>query len=528
MTMGPWGLHFDRTQTWWKQAADYIGYVSRAQYLLQAGKPVADILAFAGEDGSCWPHWGDQTVPPVPAGYDFEFVNAQALARATVKDGKIVLGNGLVYRLLILPDATHMTLDLVKTLHRLIEAGAVVSAPRPTRSPHFAPQTLAETYAAAVAAVWGDASAAHSGYRTLGLGRLYGQTPPVDILADLGLAPDFAIVAADTKPHIVFKHRQVGETGLYFVSNQNDRAVSVEAAFRVSGAVPQLWHPDSGIIEPAPIYSQADGIVRVPLTIGPSGSLFVVFKPAKVADHAVAIAAPSAADYRLIAAPGGLRLTAATAGSYTITTATGRHMTRAIAPPPPDIELDDDWQVSFPPNLGAPRTIVLPRLASLSVHGNAGVRYFSGSCTYRRDVHVPAEMLEDGNRIVLDLGVVAKLARLRVNNRDFGTLWHPPFRTDITKALKPGRNRLIVEVTNVWANRLIGDEQLEDDCEWIAIPGRGWRLKAWPQWLEHNRKRPSGRIAFSTWRFYDKDAPLPESGLIGPVRLCAWRSTTFR
>jgi hypothetical protein len=136
-------------------------------------------------------------------------------------------------------------------------------------------------------------------------------------------------------------------------------------------------------------------------------------------------------------------------------------------------------------------------------------------------------MLAHDNAVFIDLGIVKNLAQVRVNGFDFGVLWKPPFRVDVAKDLKPGRNHIEIEVTNNWANRLIGDEQLPDDCEWIAVPGRGWHLKQWPQWFVESKPRPSQRIAFSTWKFYSKDAPLPDSGLIGPVRLFAMMPVTL-
>jgi len=104
---------------------------------------------------------------------------------------------------------------------------------------------------------------------------------------------------------------------------------------------------------------------------------------------------------------------------------------------------------------------------------------------------------------------------LRVNGQNFGILWKPPFRADVTGALRPGRNLLEVKVTNLWPNRLIGDErQFPDDCEWS-----GPALARWPLWFLKGGPRPSGRFTFATWKHYGKDSPLLESGLLGPVRL---------
>ena len=111
------------------------------------------------------------------------------------------------------------------------------------------------------------------------------------------------------------------------------------------------------------------------------------------------------------------------------------------------------------------------------------------------------------------------MAAVRVNGKDAGVLWKPPFTVEVTKFLKAGRNKLEVKVTNLWPNRLIGDEQYPDDCtadgSWKTGP-----IPAWPEWLLKHQPRPEPhRVTFTTWKYYTKDSPLLPSGLLGPVRL---------
>jgi hypothetical protein len=101
-----------------------------------------------------------------------------------------------------------------------------------------------------------------------------------------------------------------------------------------------------------------------------------------------------------------------------------------------------------------------------------------------------------------------------LNGHDFGVLWKPPFRVNVTAAAKPGANKLVVKITNLWPNRLIGDEQLPPDCQWD-----GQQLRAWPQWLRDGQPSPTGRLTFTTWHHWTKGAPLLPSGLLGPVTL---------
>jgi hypothetical protein len=125
-------------------------------------------------------------------------------------------------------------------------------------------------------------------------------------------------------------------------------------------------------------------------------------------------------------------------------------------------------------------------------------------------------------RLNLDLGRVAVMAEVKVNGQDFGIWWKPPFRADITEALKPGENRLEIKVVNLWINRMIGDEQLAED----SARNPNGTLKEWPQWVNEGKSSPTGRSTFTSWRLWKKDSPLQESGLLGPVRLVsAWEET---
>lgn len=519
MTMGPWGLHFDRTQTWWNQSAAYIHYLTRSQFLLQAGVAVADVLAFAGEDSQSAPQWGGEPVPQMPEGHDYEFIGLKDLAAASIQDGAIVLGNGRPYRMLVLPDVPYMTLDLLRVIARLVEQGGAVLAPRPKRNPHFASAAYASEFAATVTRLWGEGDAKDAGWRACGAGAMHWHMTIEAVLKRYGVKPDFDPSSSSDAQRIVFKHRILSRTHIYFVSNQGKRATKFMARFRVTGCVPQFWDAETGHIVDAPVYAERDGATDVAMSLDQEGAVFVIFAPAKHGDHAISLSAPPAAEYRLSRGGASLNLVAATPGRYDVQTAGGRALSATIARAGRVIALDDDWNVHFPSGLGAPRQAHLPRLLSLSENAEPGIRYFSGTCIYRREVVVPAEMLEGECVVILDLGMVAKLARVRVNRMDFGVLWKAPYKVDISKALKAGRNQLAIEVTNVWANRLIGDEQLPDEASWIAVPGRGWRLQDKPAWFDTSGPRSSGRIASSTWKYYSKDSPLPDSGLIGPVKL---------
>ncbi len=129
---------------------------------------------------------------------------------------------------------------------------------------------------------------------------------------------------------------------------------------------------------------------------------------------------------------------------------------------------------------------------------------------------------ENKKELVLEVqaGEVGQDWKVKLNGRELATLWRPPFQIDVTEVLKTGRNELEVRVTNLWVNRLIGDEQLPLDREWRKVERRnGWALAAYPDWLQRGERSPTGRVTFATWKHYEADAPLLPSGLLGPVAI---------
>ncbi|MCU0981678.1 MAG: hypothetical protein MUF25_21210, partial [Pirellulaceae bacterium] len=193
---------------------------------------------------------------------------------------------------------------------------------------------------------------------------------------------------------------------------------------------------------------------------------------------------------------------------------------------PEPLELAAPWQVSFPPNLGAPPSATFDKLVSLSEHADPGIRFFSGTATYRTTLAAGIHGPE--SKIFLDLGDVQVIAEVKLNGRDLGILWKPPFRVDVTGAIQAAANELEIRVTSLWPNRMIGDAALPDDVPWNRERPRGAYPAAWPDWLVQGQPRPSGRFAFCTRKdVYTKDDPLLPSGLIGPVRLLTAAEVTL-
>jgi len=743
MSMGPWGLHYERTQTWWEQSSAWHTYLARCQSLLQKGLFVADICylgpegspqTLGGQKGFLSGTPGREGLPRERTAYNFDTCPPEVvLTRMTVKDGRLMLPDGMSYRLLVLPMVETMTPQLLSKIKDLVQAGATVAGSPPTKSPSLSdyprcddkvrrlveelwgsdnppaelterrfgkgrifwsaafqkklePQPSARDKLGAAQWIWHPegnpaeavppgkryfrrsfsveagtpvrsarlAIAADNSFtcwingRQAGSGNDYKRVFEMDVAAGLkpgqnllaveaenggnspnpaGLialltvqygdgrilsvltdktwdstpaakgnwmanaAPDKAWIAAKElgplgmKPwgeigqtyadleqyagadlvgavlermgvpqdfsyqtnssvrSLRFIHRAVGSTDIYFVANKLPQSERAVCAFRVQGKRPELWRPDTGEIERPLVYEVADGMIRLPISFDPSGSVFVVFseeappaaerilsvlrkdkellgtawKPGQIPSEANRAPLPvEAPEIELTAAEGkGFAVQFWQPGAFELKFGDGKTRLVEAAAMPPALAISGQWEVSFPPGEGAPERLKFDKLVSWSDHPNKGVKYFSGTATYTKSVSVPETMAVKECRLWLDLGKVEVMAEVNVNGRNLGILWKPPYRVEITDAVKPGKNTFEIKVVNLWINRQIGDEFLPEDSE----RNPDGTLKTWPKWLLEGKPSPAGRYTFTSWRLWHKNDKPVESGLLGPVRV---------
>lgn len=274
MTMGPWGQHYERTQTWWEQSRPWHEYLARCQFLLRQGLFAADICYLQAEA----PPLGFGRHPEGGYGWD-ECTDDAVLTRMAVRDGRIVLPDGMNYRLLVLSNSRTMTPRLLRKLKELVEAGATVLGPRPLRSPSLTgyPQCDAEVENLA-GELWGDCDGEKVKVRAVGQGRIAWGLTPEKLFAQDNLPPDF-----DCDQPWRFIHRSTPDAEIYLVANGKPYEATATCAFRATGRVPELWCPLTGSIRPAGVYAVGAGVTRVALTLEPSGSVFVVFRKQAVA-----------------------------------------------------------------------------------------------------------------------------------------------------------------------------------------------------------------------------------------------------
>ena len=454
LTLGPFGLWFNRNDTWAAQAKPWVTYLSRCSYLLQQGKYDADVAYFYGEEGPLTAVFGWKPMDDAPDGYGFDFVNSDVLLHElSVKDGRLMTPGGTGYRVLYLGGRSQrMTLPVLRKIQELVRQGAVVVGNRPVDSPSLADDQ--EELQRITDRLWGKRIPPKHEMRRVGKGRVYASKSVNEVLEDLDVPRDFEYSKPESDTTLMFLHRKLTDGDVYFVDNRVDRAEDLDATFRVDGKAPELWDAATGATEPTS-YRIASGRTTVPMHLDSYGTTFVVFrKPAETESRQL----PERKE--------------------TVVTDV-------------DDALNKDWGVSFELSQGAPENTHFDRLISWSESADVGVKYFSGAATYAKTIEIPSSAFSPGVHLWLDLGDVENIAEVAINGKYQGIVWKAPFRLDVTQALVPGRNQIVVQVTNLWVNRLIGDQQ-------------PWSMK---------------KYAFTDFNPYKADSPLLPSGMLGPVHL---------
>ena len=282
MTMGPWGWFFDRTNTWFEKSPGWLkGYVARAQNMLRQGAFVGDLLYFTGEDSPQVSPAEAQLKPPPPAGYDWDTIDAGAiLTRVKIENGRIVLPNGIHYRVMVLRENARLSLALLRKIRDLVDDGMVlVVNSKPSQIPGLTNYPASDTEVRQIASeMWGDLDGVRHTTRHVGKGRIFWGEPMPELLAQLGVAPDLEFTAKSADAPIHWIHRRVGDAEVYFIANRRRQSEDLVCTFRVNGKQPEFWDAATGEIAKVATYEEADGRTRVPLRLDPAGSIFVVFR----------------------------------------------------------------------------------------------------------------------------------------------------------------------------------------------------------------------------------------------------------
>jgi hypothetical protein len=479
VTMGPYGVHWDRGQIWWPLASGYHRYITRCQYILSQGKPVADILYLTPEGAPqvfLPPHSAVEgtSVMPDKKGYSFDGCSpAYFIKYASVIDNMIVFPGGASYKILVIPDVSTMTPELLIKIEELIKAGARVSGNPPERSPSLSGfPGCDDRVNELVNRLWGKGLISRFSLEnkddSLCLYPNFAETSK--LLAELGCQFDF-----EASGNIRYTHRQLADRDIYFISNRNEQVVTDTCLFRNGSNHAELWDAITGNISPLPDIRMFEGRISVPVRLEPFQSFFIVFY------HDAAQQKDTT---------GGIE----------------NFPVRKVV-----MTLGNPWSVEFDTAWGGPEKINFEALTDWTTRSEEGIKYYSGIASYSTDftfADKPGSQI--GTELYLDLGKVKNIAEVKLNGKNLGIVWCDPWEVRITGALKKGRNHLQIDVANLWINRLIGDE---------SEPWDGVADGKWPEWLINGTKRPGKRYTFTTHRFYKLTDPLVESGLLGPVTI---------
>lgn len=395
MSLGGIGQWFNRHDSWAPMAGIWADYMSRSSFMLQAGKNVADILYYYGEDGNVTSVF--QRPSTIPAGYQWDYLNPDGLVHHIhYAKGKMVSTGGTAYKVLWMDrNVDVMSVPVLRKIADLAKAGAWIGGVRPTRSASLSDDPA--EFGALVAQIWD--SGRKNVVETKELG---------DFLKAAGVAQDVNIPAG-----YKFLHRTLADAEVYWVNKPSKEYQKVTLSFRVNGLRPMLWHPDSGMKEEVS-YWQKNGRTEVTINLVPDDAVFVVFA--------------GKADKEYSVKPDEILS---------------------------EIPVEGAWTVTFQEKRGAPASATFEKLDSYTESSDKGIKYFSGIASYTNTFEASTE----GKKTILDLGKVADLAEVYVNGEYCGAAWKEPYRVDISRAVKAGENNLEVKVANVWVNRLIGDEQ---------------------------------------------------------------------
>ncbi|GAA4780671.1 hypothetical protein GCM10023231_04770 [Olivibacter ginsenosidimutans] len=416
------GTHFNPNVTWWEKSASFFSYIARCQYLLQSGKFVADVLYY---NGDLAPNLVEQKHidPALGKGYDYDVCNEEVLlTRLSVKDGWIVLPDGMRYRLLVLPDDKRMPLAVAKKIKALVADGATVIGQAPERDTGlFHYPTCDEAIQAIGAEVWGAVDGKQMTRRSYGKGRIiYGESIR-EVLQQDGVMPDVEYQGTDV--WLDYIHRTTAAAEIYFLTNRKNQQAQVEVLFRVQDCNPELWDPVSGQLA-QPSFKKRAARTAIPFVLEAFQSIFVVF--------------PKVNNRAKLSGKAWLWQ-----GRERLSTLTS---------------INGPWQVAFDPAWGGPKHIVFDTLIDWSKHADKGIKYYSGKASYVAEFDL--KVRKTNETLLLDLGVVKNIAQVWVNGKDLGVIWTAPWQVDISTVVRSGRNELAIEVINQWPNRLIGDAAL--------------------------------------------------------------------
>jgi hypothetical protein len=413
VTLGVFGQSFNRHNPWWDFSSQWFTYHSRVQYVLQQGVPVADILYFVGD--RFYQEADFSGYYEVPEGFQVQKCNLDVLTNhCKVKNGKLWLDNGLSYEMLLLPDDQQMEAQTLQIIAELVNAGAVVSGPKPllvAGNLNFAEnekvlRDLSDK-------VWGNAGNTGIFENTYGHGRVYSGIGLKEILEKQKVNPDFS-GRQEGMPNLLDIHKKLGTTDVYFVVNQENKPVERDCIFRIAGKSPEIWNPENGTVTLPAESHESNGLTHVKVKFRPKESLFFVFNDKKTP---------------------GLQIRQELARNFVLEDLKG------------SLEFED---------LPGKVPVQITSFSSWTNSADPDIKYYSGKAKYSLDFDLPADIV-DVKPLYISLDAVKSAYEINLNGKILGCSAFPGFRFDVSGLLKEKDNKLEIRVANTWRNRIIGD-----------------------------------------------------------------------
>ncbi len=503
------GSEFNRHNTWFDFMGSWLDYIKRANYLMQQGNYVADIMYFIGEDA---PKMTGEINPALPHGYSYDFINAEViLNRLTFKNGAYYLPNGTTFSLLVLPNLDNIRPAVLQKIQTLVKQGGVIYGPKPQRSPSLKNYPHADKEVKQLAdTLWQNIDGKKVQQTQYGKGYIfYSQDKNVDLtplLKKAGSTPDITNLPND----IIWSHRSSDTHDIYFIANQLEKTVNIQPSLRFSAThgQPYIYNAVTGNIKKAAHYTISDNRIVLPFELKGLESTFFVFEK----NNTKTSKTPSLKNITYagnttwlpteINHNGNTIVEIAKNGDYTFTTHKNKVNTAKITDIPTPVILNKPWQLTFEENRDVPTSLTLDSLTSLTNLTPYALKHYSGSIQYATTFELTDTMLRSDHILQLDLGEVGVIANVTLNGKHLGDVWSRPMTLDISDAAKKGKNHLVINVATTWQNRRLADHLFPE----VFPDGT-------PKTFSTNTTFEHAKIP--------KKPVLQPSGLIGPVSVSA-------
>lgn len=408
----------NRNNTWWNYSNPFWDYQSKNAFIMRTGKASSDLCIYLGENAPV--KILTNRLPDIPGGFDFDAFTTDALIkRMQGRNNKIFLPDGINYNLMILPKNGDITLDALRKIASIVKNGGKIYSSKPLTSGSTKDKDKDKEYQKITEKLWGKNNNP-IGVNSFGKGKVYWGESLEKTLKIAGITPDLALQNGDTKTSkIYFTHKILNDADFFFLHNHKDTTEKNLFTFKAIGKYAQLWNSVSGERFSIPIEKSDTNTVSIRLELSPNESYFVI-----ITDK----------EEKLSPAP-------------------------FIKTPYKSETISGLWNVYFDEKLGGPGNVTFEKLEDWTTNLDPKIKYYSGTAIYKKTISIDSKP----KKLEIDLGNPGFIAQVLVNGKDAGIIWCSPWRLDISRFIKEGKNNLEIRVVNSLMNRMMYDSQLTEN-----------------------------------------------------------------